>query len=139
MDEQQRSMAGQNRTKSVPALEWIASAVGLALMLAIIGFIGWEAYQGTEDEPPMIEVRVEKVLSVGGGWVVEFAAVNRSPSTAAAVQVEGTLNRDGREVATSQTTLDYVPGRSERAGGLFFDEDPSAHELSLRALGYAEP
>jgi len=139
MDQQQRSMARQRRTKSVPVLEWIASAVGLALMLAIIGFIGWEAYQGTGGEPPMIEVRAEKVLAAGGGWVVEFVAINRSPSTAAAVQIEGTLNRDGREVATSQTTLDYVPGRSERGGGLFFEEDPGAHELSLRSLGYAKP
>jgi len=139
MDEQQRPAARQNGTKSVPVLEWVASAVGLALMLAIIGFIGWKAYQGTGDEPPMIEVRSERIVAAGGGWIVEFVAVNRSPSTAAAVQIEGKLSRDDREVATSQTTLDYVPGRSERGGGLFFEEDPRAHQLSLRALGYTEP
>jgi len=139
MDEQQRSVTRQKRTKAVPALEWVASAVGLALMLAIIGFISWKAYQGTGSEPPMIEVRNEQVVATGGGWLVKFVAVNLSPSTAAAVQIEGTLSSEGREVATSQTTLDYVAGRSERAGGLFFEEDPHAHELSLRALGYAEP
>jgi uncharacterized protein (TIGR02588 family) len=65
--------------------------------------------------------------------------MNLSPSTAAVVEVEGVLSRDGREVATSSMTLDYVPGHSERQGGLFFAQDPGAYDLELRALGYAEP
>ena len=139
MDNEERSAGPQSGTKSVPVLERIAAGVGLALMLAIVGSVGWKAYQETGDQPPSIEVRTERIVAAGGGWVVEFMAVNRSPSTAAAVQIEGRLSRDGGEVATSQTSLDYVPGRSERGGGLFFEEDPRAHELSLRALGYTEP
>lgn len=134
-------MERQERTRAIPALEWVASAVGLALTLAILGIIAREAYQGPGDEPPMVEVRSERIVSAGGGrgWVVEFVAVNRSRSTAAAVQIEGRLSSDGREVATSGATLDYIPGRSERTGGLFFAQDPLAHDLKLRALGYAEP
>ena len=60
-------------------------------------------------------------------------------ATAAAVQIEGELLDGERVIATSQVTLDYVPGNSERRGGLFFREDPEAHGLKVRALGYAEP
>ncbi len=40
---------------------------------------------------------------------------------------------------TSGATLDHLPARSNRAGGLFFDHDPRAFALRLRAKGYHEP
>ncbi len=126
----------------IPLLEWIASSIGLLLALAITGFIGWQAYRGAgtgNEPPPAIEVRAERIVAAGGGWVVEFVAVNRSPSTAAAVLIDGRLSRGGRELASSQVSLDYVPGHSERRGGLFFTEDPQTHAVALRALGYARP
>lgn len=122
-----------------PVLEWISAAVGLVLTLAMLGFIGWQAWTSTGREPPAIELRIQQILPAGDGWVVEFAAVNRSPATAAAVRIEGALTEGARLVATGEATLDYVPGHSERRGGLFFREDPRAHALDLRALGYARP
>ena len=65
--------------------------------------------------------------------------MNLSPATAAAVQIEGELVEGERVLATSQVTLDYVPGNSERRGGLFFRENPQAYDLEIRALGYAKP
>jgi len=35
--------------------------------------------------------------------------------------------------------LDYLPPRSDRAGGLLFESDPRAGALRLRAKGYANP
>jgi len=139
MDGHERSAGERKGRRGAPALEWIASAIGLVLTLAIVGVIGWKAWQGTGSDPPVVEVRAERIVPAGGGWVVEFVAINRSPTSAAAVQIEGTISRAGRELATSQATLDYLPGRSERGGGLFFDEDPRAQDLRIRALGYADP
>lgn len=124
---------------SAPALEWIAAALGLLLTLGMLGFIGWNALRDTGTSPPAIEVRVTGIVPAANGYVVEVAAENRSPATAAAVQIEGELKQNGRSIATSQTTLDYVPGHSERHGGLFFQLDPRAHQLEVRALGYARP
>lgn len=122
-----------------PALEWISAALGLLITLAILAFIGWQALAGPDEVPPAIEVTVRQVVPLPGGYVVEVVARNVSPSTAANVQIEGRLERQGQTVATSRATLDYVPGHSERQGGLFFEEDPRAHDLGLRALGYARP
>lgn len=122
-----------------PALEWISAVVGLCLTLAMLGFIGWQAWQSNGQEPPAIKVHTQRILPAAGGFVVEFAAMNVSPATAAAVQIEGELVEGERVVATSQVTLDYVPGNSERQGGLFFRENPQAYGLEIRALGYARP
>ena len=39
----------------------------------------------------------------------------------------------------SEVTLDYLPPRSDREGGLFFAHDPRAGDLQLRAKGFARP
>jgi len=129
----------KRQDSGTPILEWISAAIGLVLTLAMFGFIGWQAWTSTGEELPAIEVRVQRIVPAAGGWVVEIAAVNLSPATAAAVQIEGELKDGERVLATSQATLDYVPGNSEKRGGLFFREDPQAHGLEVRALGYARP
>ncbi|WP_207100210.1 hypothetical protein [Paracoccus shandongensis] len=130
---------GKAQDGGTPVLEWISAGVGLVLTVAMLGFIGWQAWTSTGQELPAVELRVRRILPAGDGWVVEVAALNHSPATAAAVQIEGTLTRDGQTVAESQATFDYVPGNSEREGGLFFREDPNAFDLEVRTLGYARP
>lgn len=140
MEHRQVSDQQDNRQDSgTPALEWIAAGIGLVLTLAMLGFIGWQAWKSTAEERPAIKVDVQRIVPSADGWLVEVAAQNLSAATAAAVQIEGELLDGERVVATSQVTLDYVPGNSERRGGLFFREDPEAHGLKVRALGYAEP
>jgi uncharacterized protein (TIGR02588 family) len=135
-------MSGQHdkrQDSGTPVLEWIAAAIGLILTLAMLGFIGWQAWKSTGEELPAIEVRIQRIVPAAGGFVAEFAAANLSPATAAAVQIEGELREGERVVATSQVTLDYVPGNSEQRGGLFFRENPQAYGFEVRALGYAKP
>lgn len=123
----------------IPALEWIAATVGLAMTLGMFGVIGWGALKGNGERPPAVEAVVERITPVAAGYVVEVALRNHSPSTAAAVEIEGELMNDGAAVETSNATVDYVPGESVRRAGLFFTEDPGRHELEVRAIGYAEP
>lgn len=130
---------GNRQDGRTPILEWIAATIGLVLTLGMLGFIGWQVWTSNGEQPPAVEVSVQRVVAAGGGFVAEFLAVNLSPTTAAAVQIEGELKDGERVLATSQVTLDYVPGNSERGGGLFFREDPQAYRLEIRALGYAKP
>jgi uncharacterized protein (TIGR02588 family) len=121
-------------SRQTPLLEWIAAAAGVLLTLAMMGAMGWRAWQGHGNRPPDIEIRADEVVRARGGWIVTFTALNHSPSTAAAVEVEGTAGEE-----TAHVTLDYVPGKSRQKGGLFFAEDPRGGGLQLRALGYSEP
>jgi uncharacterized protein (TIGR02588 family) len=116
-----------------PLLEWIASAVGLVLILGVMAVIARDAFNASADMAPDVTVTAIRMRPSGTGFLVEFEARNRSPVTAAQLTIEGKL--PGGE--TSTATIDYVPGRSVRRGGLFFSTEPNGVEL--RALGYQDP
>lgn len=126
-------MAKAKAKAQPPLLEWIASAIGLLLTLGVMIVIGRDAFNGSADMAPDIAVSVVRVQPASAGWLIEFEAANRSPVTAAQVTVEGAL--PGGE--TSTATIDYIPGRSARSGGLFFTAKPDG--ATLRALGYQDP
>lgn len=133
-DAKNRNAKGQKK----PLLEWVAALIGLAITLALLGFVGWQALTPQTDATPAIVVTAERVVPVEGGYVVEVTARNMGGSTAADVQVEGTLGK-GAGAPKSSVTFPYVPGQSERQGGLFFAEDPRKKGLEVRALGYTKP
>jgi uncharacterized protein (TIGR02588 family) len=128
----------QQPTADTPLLEWIASAIGLLLTVAVLVVIGGQAVSGAAKQVPDIEIKVVRVVPASTGFAVEIIARNRGGGTAAAVEIEGRLEAGGKE-ETSGATFDYVPGHSERKGGLFFSEDPRRHKLEVRALGYKKP
>ncbi len=121
------------RTKpKPPLLEWIASAIGLLLTLGVIAVIARDAFNDIAGAPD-IELVIRDQQRIGGRWLVRFDAHNRAPATAAQVVVEGAL--PGGE--TSTATIDYIPGRSTRAGGLIFTTEPRG--VQLRPLGFQDP
>jgi uncharacterized protein (TIGR02588 family) len=139
-------MAGKSRSKerdfrpgaATSKWEWVAAAVGLVLVLGAVGFI---VYNALTAEPSVPAVTVEHVGTErsAGGYVVKFRARNSGPSTAASLTISGTLHDGSTEIEKSEVTLDYLPPRGERQGGLIFQTDPSEHELRLTAQGYVDP
>ena len=123
-----------------PVLEWISAAIGLVLTVAMLGFIGWQALSGAGGATtPALSVQAGRIHPTAGGYLVEFEASNRSPRTAAAVEVEATLEAAGSQPVTSVVSLDYVPGDSSQRGGVVLPADPRTGRLTLRVTGYAEP
>lgn len=128
-------MAKRSKKKDpVPALEWVAAALGLVIALALFGIIGREAIRGTGSEVPMLEARVVGVEPVPAGHVVVFEVANRSSQTAAAVQV---LGKSAGEESTA--SIDFVPGRSTATGGLMFTGKPAGQPVAVRVTGYQLP
>jgi uncharacterized protein (TIGR02588 family) len=122
----------------LPWLEWVASGTGLILAIGLFGLLAWEAISDT-GAAPVVTVKVESVSAVEGGYRVMFRARNATQAAAAQVEIEGILSGAGNEKETSRALFDYVPGRSEREGGLFFTRDPASGSLVLRAVGFARP
>ena len=127
-----------NSADIIPFWEWIVAYIGLALVLGSIGFMLYQAIAG-DPSPPQVVVRTETVRALNHGYLVQIRAINEGGSAAANVSVEGMLTDHNGPVEVSQTTLDYVPARSYRQGGLFFTHDPQRFRLQLRAVGYTEP
>jgi uncharacterized protein (TIGR02588 family) len=132
-------MTSRKQPAGTSALEWIAAAIGLAMLLAVFAVIGREAMLAETAQPPSITVQAQRVVTLEHGFLVEFVASNSSTATAAAVTIEGRIQpaNGPEEVATA--TLDYVAGNSRVKGGLFFQSDPRKGGVTLRPLGYQEP
>lgn len=129
----------RKRQSGPPLLEWISAAFGTLALLTLVTLIAVDALRTSGKEPPVLAVAPVAVTRANGSYVVEVEVRNLSPATAAAVEIEGKLERGGSEEASAATTLAYVPGRSKRSAGLIFDRDPRQYRLSVQATGYEEP
>jgi uncharacterized protein (TIGR02588 family) len=129
------------KNQKTPFWEKAIGAVGLVFLLSIVGFLLYEAVQPTT--LPIISVVTEHIQAVEGGYLVEIEVKNSGESTAAVVEVEGTLKASddpqAEPIESSTTTFDYIPSQSTRGGGLFFREDPNQYTLEVQAKGYIEP
>lgn len=121
-----------------PALEWLAAAFGLVLVVGAIGFMVYQAIAAA-DTPPNLSVSVDSINPTNSGFLVNFRVNNRGAMTASAVTVEGELKKDGASIETSSATIDYAPSNSERRGGLIFTKNPNDFDFTIRATGYEEP
>lgn len=132
---------GKNGTKRqrAPLLEWASAALGLLILAVMFGFLMMEALKSSERTPPVMVVAAAGFTANPGYYIVEIEVTNRSRTTGAAVQVEGSLNQGGQPVETSTAAFDYVPGLSKRRGGLVFTKDPRQFDLELRVTGYERP
>jgi uncharacterized protein (TIGR02588 family) len=124
--------------RAIPLLEWIVGGLGAVLVAGAIGFLLYHS-QARDQTPPEFRLEAERVLDLQNAYLVQFRAFNEGTSAAAAVTIEGELVSPDGTAEVSEAVLDYLPPRSDRAGGLLFQSDPRAGELSLRAKGYAKP
>jgi uncharacterized protein (TIGR02588 family) len=124
--------------RPIPVTEWVVAAIGAVLVAATIGYLVWLALS-RDEAPPDVRVAATGVVALQDGWLVKFRATNAGAAAAAELLIEGELVGEGGPVETSEATIDYLPPRSEREGGLFFSRDPRRHELHLRAKGYVDP
>lgn len=129
----------KNKQKENPsALEWLAAAIGLVLVVGTIGFLIYNAAVA-KNTPPVLSVKRNSVETLESGYLVKFSLRNDGESNASEVVVEGKLVQNGEDLETSSVTIKYSPAYSTREGGLFFSKNPNELELQLRPLGYENP
>jgi uncharacterized protein (TIGR02588 family) len=133
-----RTKKNEGKLDEAPLWMWSIGFLGLALVLGSIGFALYEAVWG-DSSPPDVRVEIDRIVPAQNGFLVEFRLINEGGRTAAGLTVEGMLRNGTETVETSDTTVEYLPSHSERAGGLFFTLDPREYDLQLRATGYETP
>lgn len=136
--EADRDQARGKKAPGTSTVEWVVAAISGVIVAGAIGFMLYDAV-AAPSSPPAIELRVDTTLAVPGGYLVQFTARNTGTTTAASVQVEGSLMQDTTELEKSQTTLDFVPTQSRRKAGLYFSRDPRSYRLELRPVGFTLP
>ncbi|WP_265499719.1 hypothetical protein [Paracoccus beibuensis] len=120
------------------ALEWAVALLGAAIIAGTVGFMIRHGLTHPATAPDVV-VSPGMPRQVSGGYLVEFTAFNRGNTTAASLTIKGSLTDGNRIIETSEVTLDYLPQRASRTGGLFFQNDPAQHDLSAEAGGYVAP
>ncbi len=120
-----------------PALEWIASGLGAAFAVVILLYLVWDGV--TASTPAAITVEAGGAEPVEDGFRVPVKVRNRGGEAASQVGIVGRILDRGREVQSSETTFDFVPGKSERDGALLFSVDPRRNTLEIRATGHQKP
>ncbi len=128
----------EERTGTTTPLEWAAALLGLAVVLAALGVLAYQAATNG-DGPPVIATEVTAVERSGGSYRVEVRVVNRGGHTAAQLKIEGSIEGAGGEPETSDTVIDYLPARSTRPVSLLFSRDPRRAHLAVRAVSFTDP
>lgn len=126
------------KTNSVPTIEWITGLASLALVIAAMGFIAFEAIRD-EGALPDLHVEVETIRPSGSGYAVTVTVRNDARQAAADVVVQAVWQGAGARAMTGDLQLDYVPGLSERQVTFVFPERPDPTGLELRVVAFTTP
>jgi uncharacterized protein (TIGR02588 family) len=129
---------GRNTGAEIPPLEWVIGGVGLAIVLAVVGVLLYEAVAG-DRSPPDVRLTVQAIVPLQHGYLVKVRAENVGGEPAARVSIAAELREKSNVVEASETQFEHLPPHSNREAGVFFQRDPRASEIRLRALGYEEP
>lgn len=120
-------------------LEWIVFVISLILVLFTLGYI---VYDGATlgETPPNIELQLGQPQPQSDRFIVPVTATNRGDETAETVQIEVTLNSDGREEETAEFEIAFLPRHSTRRGWVTFQTDPrTVEQIEARVLGFEKP
>ena len=128
-----------SREAAPPFWEWVAAGVGLLLVLASVGVLGYYAWAGESGDGPSPVVQVVAIEQQPAGWLVAVRVHNRALATAAALRLTGSLRQGSEVLEERKLELQYLPGGSSREGGLFFSRDPRLHSLEWAFESYEQP
>lgn len=134
-----RKSRPQNSTAvDIPLLEWVIASVGLAIVIAVVGVLIYEAVAG-DRSPPDVKLTVQSVRPVQNGFLVKIRAENIGGEPAARVSIAAEVWAQSKVVESRETQFEHLPPHSSREAGVFFQRDPRPNEIRMRALGYEEP
>ena len=127
-----------NKKTVTPLWEKIVGVAGLVLLCVGFAYLSWEKIT-REKSPLHISFAIDSIVEVETEFLVKVKVENAGFQSATALQVEGALLMDGKEVETHEMQVDYIPSNSNRRIGVFFKQDPRLGTLEFRALGFQEP
>ncbi|MBN9022326.1 MAG: hypothetical protein J0H08_09595 [Rhizobiales bacterium] len=136
------SKAGSSAPKDLTSpWEWVAAALGAAILAGLVGFLVYAGVTRTEAPMPDIVATPAPPVRLGSGtYLMPLRVENLGHATGANVTVRGSLaDAAGTVLEESATTFDFVAQHSVETGGLLFTADPRSGTLSVRVEGYADP
>ncbi len=131
MTKEQRPLKAEE-VHTLPLLERIVATLGVALVVGVLGFTLFEAFN-YEKVAPEISFEVQKLVEQDRGYLVMVRAKNRGAKAATNLWLEGEAkDEEGRKVL-----IDYLPPHGKHDFGIFFSRKPE--DLTFRPLSFELP
>lgn len=119
-------------------LEWTVFAIGLALVLATLGFLVRESLV-TDDGPPEVVARLGAPRPSRGGYLVPVEVSNAGQATAEDVRVPVLLNLPDGAREEAELGIAFLPRGSVRNGWVTFGADPARGSLTVGPIAFEVP
>lgn len=117
-------------------LEWIAAAVGLALVVAGVWIL--VVSQVDDRAPPDIVVEAGSPEAAAGGWRVRLRITNEGGQAAEDVRVAAELV-SGEFRERREATAAFLGPRSTEEAAVIFRFDPAAGRMDVWVESYGKP
>lgn len=125
-------------TQSQSIAERVSLFLASAVVLAILGGVGYLWMRDRNPDPPTLQV-TSQVEQRQGQYYVPFTVINTGGETAATVQVVAELRIDGTLVEWGEQQIDFLSSREEAEGSFILTHDPAAGDLTVRVASYQTP
>ncbi|RAU82713.1 hypothetical protein [Pontibacter arcticus] len=120
-------------------LEWAVFALGLVLVLAILGYLGFKTYT-YRPSPPDLQLAYAPEPTMNEPNRFRVVISNKGNTTAEEVKVQVVLQKAGQELEKVELQLPFVPRGARRTGWVIFTESPaSADTVSANVISYRTP
>ncbi|EKE44899.1 hypothetical protein OCGS_0934 [Oceaniovalibus guishaninsula JLT2003] len=138
MPEPRRSRRPPKRHLGTSKPEAAVAALGALLVVGLVGYMLLHALS-SPDGPPRFDYTYAIDTTGPDAKLVRFTIRNTGGRTAASVAVSVALSSDGQVVEEGDAEFDYVPQGASREGGIYFLNDPAAHDVTIRVTSFVRP
>ncbi len=138
MSPSQRSDSSSDGVKGQSLAEWISFLISSAIVIGVLGAVGYLWMRDRQQQPPILEVETT-IETRQGKYYVPFTVTNAGGETAEAVQVIAELRIDSALVEWGDQQIDFLSSQEEAEGAFIFTRDPSAGDLIVRVASYKQP
>jgi uncharacterized protein (TIGR02588 family) len=121
------------------ALEWTVFAASLALVLAVAGFLLFDALAGPPAGPPQLVVRPGEPRPEGGLLTVPVVVENTGEQAAEQVLVVVAVRQAGGIEETAELTFDLVPRHSSHEGQITVPLGGAVEAIEGRVASFRLP
>ena len=125
--------SGSSGDQDKNGLEWTVFALGLAITLGVVGYMGYQVVAGS-DEPADIQVTVKETTESEGFVVIPVEATNEGDRVAEAALIEVCAGPE----SCGELSFAYIPKGSKRSGTVGL-KAPLEAPITTRVVSFRKP
>ncbi|MGB3786578.1 MAG: TIGR02588 family protein [Phormidesmis sp.] len=128
-----------NSKESRSVAEHISFLIALAILLGIVGSVGYLWVSDRAQSPPVLQLSTDSAEQRKASYYLPFSVTNLGGQTAVNVQIIAELRINNEIVESGEQTIDFLSHEEEAEGAFVFVRNPNEGELTVRVASYSEP